>query len=339
MSMTPQHAFAPSPMMHAPTPSRKRHAVDPPLFDSPDKRRRPNLAYGFSGLSLSNVSPFSVPPPPDATHVDEDDEGHSPLGADDVAVEEVDTPSSPSSVSTVDSDATFRDTRRIRRKRTTLHPDSIEQPMDEPLPVDMDVQDITTRPKKRRDDSEEENVEGHAGKRRRTDDMDLDMDEDVEEIPRRTRPRTRTEWHEPEKDRELTQRLDSEHSSCSGIIITSLGSPNSSRDSSRESSPSNHDRHLSQPGEQGFTLNPSLLTHLLNSQRDNIHLPAYPPQERGLVLYRPLGIEPGTGRPSVVQEWQGEPPIDDTGRFEMIDEDEPVEQVWQGDDDMAMDIE
>lgn len=67
-----------------------------------------------------------------------------------------------------------------------------------------------------------------------------------------------------------------------------------------------------------------------------MNLPPPQPADRGLVLYRPLGIE--MGAPSVVQEWNGQPAIDDTGRFEEIDEDEPSQQVWE-DEDMAMDIE
>ena len=165
--------------MHPPSGSRKRHAVDPPLFDTPDKRRRPNLAHGFQGLSLSSTAPFLPFPPPNDTNVDEDDFGHSTLDDTDVSVEEVDTPSSPSSVGTADSDATFRDTRPIRRKKQTLHPDSIEQP-EEPglvsVQEDMDVQDITTRPKKRRDEDFEE-AELQYKKRRRTEDVDVDMDQ------------------------------------------------------------------------------------------------------------------------------------------------------------------
>lgn len=42
---------------------------------------------------------------------------------------------------------------------------------------------------------------------------------------------------------------------------------------------------LSQPGAQGFTLSPSLLTHLLAMHRDQV-VPVVN-QEKGLILYQP----------------------------------------------------
>jgi len=90
-----------------------------------------------------------------------------------------------------------------------------------------------------------------------------------------------------------------------GIVITSLGSSDSSQSSSPSSSPQ---RHLSQPGAQGFTLSPSLLTHLLSA-----HHTAHPslPTPKELVLYRP------PPRPTFDADV-----LDDAHRFEAItDED------------------
>lgn len=131
-----------------------------------------------------------------------------------------------------------------------------------------------------------------------------------------------------------------------GIIYTSLGSTSSrSRSRSPSSSPP-PPTHLTQPGVNGFTISPSMLTRLLAAQRseDNsiplpFTIPPSPPAptpEMGLVLYRPLGIPPGTSRNStafprdvhgIVKEWQGSLLSDGEGRnarFEMLDEDEDL---------------
>lgn len=129
-----------------------------------------------------------------------------------------------------------------------------------------------------------------------------------------------------------------------GIIYTSLSSsPSRSRSRSRSQSRSRSRsgsppielstadlshledarERLSQPGQQGFTISPSVLTRLLAAQRDaqarggrsnttynvNINGHSFPfdptvltpdimkgMNERGLVLYRPLGIPPGVSR-------------------------------------------
>lgn len=236
--------------------SRKRYAPDTPSSPPNDKRQRPNLACGFSGLSLGSAVQ-SI-----ACENDASEEDAASLPASDLGVEEVDTSSTSSSEGTVDSDSTFRMMRRPRRRRKRpLQPDCVEQPVD---------QDPPPRPLKRPHFSGNDTISEQQQD-------DINMDEDMGDIPRRSR-RRRTEWHEPEKDREynIENRL-----LTTGIVITSLGSPNSSQSSSRSTSPQ---RHLSQPGAQGFTLSPSLLTHLLNSHR-NTHTAA-PAGPRDLVVYR-----------------------------------------------------
>lgn len=168
-------------------------------------------------------------------------------------------------------------------------------------------------------------------------------------------------WYEPEKDR---------------IVVTSLSSPESSPPppNRRGSSPSpkrdpppkesyydyETNKHLTQPGTSGFTISPSLLTHIINAQRDQIVGGGFqdsPSQERGLVLYRPLGIPAAE---DVVKEWSAhgrrgssssrqKPPHQfpdpDAHRFEEVDDDEDLmssEQPVVGvpvDDDAGMDIE
>jgi hypothetical protein len=115
-----------------------------------------------------------------------------------------------------------------------------------------------------------------------------------------------------------------------GIVITSLGS-----DSSRSPSPDLGElspetrRRLSQPGAQGFTLSPSLLTHLLNVRPDQLPHPSKQ-IENSLVLYRPLGIPPGRQADTVVKQWNGNPAVLSYGdnRFEEIDNDENTESTW-----------
>jgi hypothetical protein len=137
------------------------------------------------------------------------------------------------------------------------------------------------------------------------------------------------------------------HVDVSGIVITSI-SPSSSRSTSPDGSSS---RNLSQPGEQGFTLSPSLLTHLLAAQRE--HWSSYgttpnlsfdiPNRERGLVLYRPLGIPPGITE-EVARMWSegGVPTHDDEARFEDLDNEEVIQAepsaAMEVDDDMDVDM-
>jgi hypothetical protein len=81
---------------------------------------------------------------------------------------------------------------------------------------------------------------------------------------------------------------------------------------------------LTQPGNQGFTISPSLLTHIINARREQF-APDHPVPERGLVLYRPVGLE-NPGDP-VVQEWQWDgnvPLTQDSDRFEEVDDDEDL---------------
>jgi hypothetical protein len=106
------------------------------------------------------------------------------------------------------------------------------------------------------------------------------------------------------------------------VVVTSL-SDTESEDSSTESISSSKRSDLKQPGAQGFTLSPSLLTHLLNSQRN--HFAPTPHQEKGLILYRPLGIPPA---PDIVQQW---PAQDDSSRFEELDDDENTAMGGQED--------
>lgn len=125
-----------------------------------------------------------------------------------------------------------------------------------------------------------------------------------------------------------------------GVVVTSLSDTESEASTSRSASPPAR-REFSQPGTQGFTLSPSLLTHLLATQRDHLRHPlAHPTPEKGLVLYRPLGLPPG-GAPEIVQQWPGAPNgVDqDSGRFEELDEDED-QVVTQVDDQGAqMDVD
>lgn len=177
---------------------------------------------------------------------------------------------------------------------------------------------------------------------------DMDMDQESKRIKRRT------EWYEPEKDRKSTASRDERVTELThgvGIVITSIGSPDSSVSSRSPSpTPSEQDRQaqarkLTQPGLQGFTLSPSLLTHLLSTQRDNLTASQMASMglsgEKGLVLYR---SPPNFG---IVQEWPGQDmtSIVDEGRFEELDEDEithhhnGMDQGRYNDDDDAMDVE
>ncbi|RXK41462.1 hypothetical protein M231_01170 [Tremella mesenterica] len=184
---------------------------------------------------------------------------------------------------------------------------------------------VATSPRgKKRDESEMEldqcmemnnEVEMTRGRKRR---KDMGDDLDMETV-------AKTKWYEPERDR---------------IVITSLSDTSTS--SSRSTSPNSRAiRTLEQPGMRGFTLSPSLLTHLLNAQRGDIstlHLPQS--TERSLVMYRPAVLPPGFSDwarkmlpnvnldlpmqgSEVVRTWRGEPGVimDDEGRFEELNDD------------------
>lgn len=83
-----------------------------------------------------------------------------------------------------------------------------------------------------------------------------------------------------------------------------------------------------------------MLTRLLAAQKDtSIPLPfdfnPNPPghQERGLILYRPMGIPPGIDRKQaeeILRQWQGSSAATgqngaDSGRFEVVDDDEDLQ--------------
>ncbi|ORX39368.1 hypothetical protein BD324DRAFT_649444 [Kockovaella imperatae] len=304
--------------------TRKRAAETEPLEPHNDKKRRPNLANGFSGLSISprlnrSVSPIPSYEESEATkhEVDEDDGRNlKPVGFDyeddkrDVRVEELPerstsewtrdstTSSSTSSREADDSDTTFRPIQRTKRRyaRVAQQADSVEQPDDAVDPTGQDLHVVDMDPSQDM---------GSARRKRRRKHRDGVMDMDSDDEPPPSRSRRKTKWHEPEKDR---------------IIITSLGSSDSEVSPESTPSPETRRRYLSQPGAQGFTLSPSLLTHLLNSSQS---LPR-PPAEKGLVLYRSMPIPSD----QIVNEWHGHPNIgheNDSLRFEEIDDDEIAE--------------
>ncbi|WVW86320.1 hypothetical protein I302_108362 [Kwoniella bestiolae CBS 10118] len=287
-----------------------------------DKRRRPNLANGFQGLSISIDQPQTYD-----SNLLEDDEGIG-LGRSDTTDLKVEVlpekeirshhhsnthhwsipnragPSSPSSSSTSTSSEGSSDVTFTRRHRgAPQQADEVVQPDQIEGQADLDVEDITVASPRRRRRDEEHGV-GVRNKRARTGDVDMDGGD-----------LRKTSWHEPEKDR---------------IVITSLSDTSSSRDS-RSASPED-DRYLSQPGMKGFTISPSLLTHLLKTQRDQFAVKDLPPNN-SLVLYRPLGIAPGEWDDAIVKMWQTNDGYEDSGRFEELDDDEIV------DDDSHMNVD
>ncbi|WVQ84558.1 hypothetical protein IAT38_006712 [Cryptococcus sp. DSM 104549] len=382
------------------TPTRKRRAASPsPLEEAPvspwappttsptsaydatvhrEKRRRPNLANGFSGLSISQTGQSNVRLDngmgESQETYDAGDEGLGPSSYPtnkDVRVEVLPEPSArsrhhhhstlhhwsvpnhagPSSSSSstspntsgednYDSDVTF--TRQLPRARryagVAQQADEIVQPDVQPVgDAELGVEDVTSMPRLssgRRPREEEDDLWSREGKRRRGNDMDVDMDmggddnANVDEIPRSSEDKARgrkTVWYEPEKDR---------------IVITSLSDTSSTP--SRSPSPESTKDRLSQPGVQGFTISPSLLTHLLQAQRDlNTHgslESMIKKAERSLTLYRPPGSAPGALPDAIVKAWQGEPQLlyEDSGRFEEVNDDEDM----AGDgSDMALDMD
>lgn len=359
--------------------TRKRGAADEAPSDRggpPDhKRRRPNLANGFQAMSISGANPTELPPQwyshpgSSAVQDDTDEDGLEPTRPPidgDVGVEILpDRSPTRSSVSSrrrpsiwhrsssfsstspseddYDSDATFRlpNQRRPPPQQPTSveHPEVVTPttPKHTTGPPLVDYMDSAHKRKISRDmDSSPE----MRSKRRRPS-MDYDMD-----LPDSQRGRG---WYEPEKDR---------------IVVTSLDSPSPEprspdlddmRSRSTTASPPPRDegqynyeenRNLSQPGSHGFTISPSLLTHILNAQRDQFGTqPNYSvePAERGLVLYRPIGGMPAD---DVVRQWQQKAknqrpqiPDPDGHRFELVDDDEdlmsgppvvgvPTDELW-----------
>jgi hypothetical protein len=166
--------------------SRKRSAPDSPFSSHTDKKHRPNLATGFSGLSIGYAARCDDVHAVDPECVEEEslEQPVSELG-----VEEVDTSSTSSSEGTVDSDSTFRNTRPKRRRKRLLQPDTVEHPTET---------DEQVRP----DETPHPPASYYA---RRMHELDMDVDEDMEEMPRKSRRRNRTQWHEPEKDRECDE--------------------------------------------------------------------------------------------------------------------------------------
>ena len=294
--------------------TRKRRAASPETVVSPwpiiendhrEKRRRPNLANGFSGLSINhNATPRADSPLPSYDEsqaiYNEPDEAletsPQPFDVHDVRVEELPDKtrgySTSSTESTSDdgygSDVTFRlrGKRKARgRFEVAQQADVVEQPED-----DVRVEEV-------------------HGRRKREDDVEIGGSKRFKEDVEMGKSRRKMEWHEPEKDRmsPLSTKLKI------GIVITSIGSPTSSRESSPD-----HSRYLSQPGNKGFTISPSLLTHLLNSQREGLDMPFPMNGEKGLVLYRPTKL-PAGWTDEIVKAWQqglGQ----DEGRFEEVDE-------------------
>ncbi|WVQ74373.1 hypothetical protein IAR50_003973 [Cryptococcus sp. DSM 104548] len=349
--------------------SRKRRAPSPL---GSEKRRRPNLANGFSSLSLHGAAPARSPPPDDTT-----DDGLGPSNypkSNDLKVEVLPEASSqqdtyapshhhhshlhhwsrpsygaygrpaPSSSSnspsssgdeTCDSEATTRHFSRPRRYAgAAQQADEVVQPDANDIVTgqDLGVEDVTGVPPslRARRPREDDCVDGPAEKRRRSD-MDIDMDAnpepdlgDSQSVKDKMRKR-KTVWHEPEKDR---------------IVITSLSDSDSrsSRSPSPEFDLAEGQGRLSQPGEHGFTLSPSLLTHLMKARRDyDFQVPLselLKNNERGLTVYRPLGISPGKWRDDIVKTWEEAQADADAARFEEIDDEEVPQYVPEG-----MDVE
>ncbi|KAL7424469.1 hypothetical protein Q5752_000153 [Cryptotrichosporon argae] len=314
--------------------SRKRAADVAPWTEASPlnaKRRRPNLTNGFSSLSLSHghagrpvYHDLDHDHEPDLAHGHDLFDGLEPTRAPvdgDVTVEVVQPrrrrrrSSSTSSSTSADSD-TVRP--RHRRPVAPVLPDSVEMPTSPAQRLRARTQsgelglgvEVLDSPLKRKFGTDE-----GGRKRRREGDMDMDDEDAVEEIPRAHYDQGEG-WYEPVKDR---------------IVVTSLSSPTHASRSSRSPTPdgdydyASHS-HLAQPGQQGFTISPSLLTHIMNAQRDQL-IPA-PSAEKGLVLYRPLGIYPATGSaPSGVGlglglQGSAQPRLEESlGRFEELGDD------------------
>ncbi|TXT10792.1 hypothetical protein VHUM_02297 [Vanrija humicola] len=229
-----------------------------------------------------------------------------------------------------DSDATFRLPHEKARKRTAtpMQPSEVEHPIEtvalrghsrQPSVGHGPKVEYFDTPIKRKKRSSEDEPRA----KRRKEGMDVDLDN----LPPESYG---PGWYEPEKDR---------------IVVTSLSSPESSPSPKREPPKDSYydyetNKHLSQPGASGFTISPSLLTHIINAQRDQIVGGGFqdsPSQERGLVLYRPLGIPAAE---DVVKY-----PDTDGHRFEVVDDDEdlmsaePAVVGMPVDDDAGMDVE
>jgi len=281
-------AFLTSPFF----PSRKRRAPSPPsspqqpIFphqsgstsshvDHHGKRRRPNLANGFSGLTINarSVDRASSPLPSyedsQATHHEVDDDeaiSRSRLDLGDVRVEELpnfprfprrgDSTSSSSTTPAdedYDSDSTYRlPSRSHRYAGVAQQADQVVQPNRESSgSTNLDVEDVTdqtpVRGRKRRDDFEDDL---DAGWKQSRWDMDLDADMDMSdselpEIPRMERQRRRTEWHEPEKDRKLLESINANAQASSSQPSAPLHHPAPRRLTARHPASPNPDLEAS----------------------------------------------------------------------------------------------
>ena len=166
-----------------PSLSRKRRAAETSPSAPADKRLRPNLSYGFSGLSLDSAAWRAESTAPD-TDLSEDERVDQPIS--DLGVEEVDTSSTSSSEGSVESDTTFRKSRLKRSRKRPLQPDSVEQPTESAKSPRYAKPSFIFEPA-----TDPDGIDG----------CEMDMDEDMEDYRRKSRRKTRTEWYEPEKDR------------------------------------------------------------------------------------------------------------------------------------------
>ncbi|EIW71933.1 hypothetical protein TREMEDRAFT_72608 [Tremella mesenterica DSM 1558] len=356
---TPQNVTPPflspgpaGPSSLPPLPRKRRaNSPSPPLLstfypdcdDSPpcgdphrEKRRRANLMSGFSGLS---ISPRPVPAQAQTCHpsnrfaaiqdhVPQIGNPQPDAGIARPMSERRDDMISPPAFESFVNHATSPSILDQAQTRPGINREtSFSLPMMENGIYHPGMPDglVATSPRgKKRDESEMEldqcmemnnEAEMMRGRKRR---KDTGHDSDMEMV-------AKTKWYEPERDR---------------IVITSLSDTSTS--SSRSTSPNSRAiRTLEQPGMRGFTLSPSLLTHLLNAQRGDIstlHLPQS--TERSLVMYRPAVLPPGFSDwarkmlpnvnldlpmqgSEVVRTWRGEPGVimDDEGRFEELNDD------------------
>jgi hypothetical protein len=297
------------------------------------KKQRPNLTNGLSSLSIksertrdSEALPSYVESEETRNEVDEDDllEPTSQPIEDDIEVEVLPNARrlrrgySMSSSSGDESHESFRLDRQLHDQL----PDSVEQPSAIRERIsEFGVEDVTESASRGRKRHGSRSSSQH--KRRRSEmDLDIDMDNDGADERDHARWRKHPSSYEPEKDSKSPTPHIEALCNNTGIVVTSLSDSESEAPSSRSTSP-RRARDLNQPGHQGFTLSPSLLTHLLATQKNCFDF-SQPPREKGLVLYRPLGIPPG---PKIVEQWPGQSrdsnaDFGGSARFEELDEDE-----------------
>ena len=171
---------------------RRGHVGDVPIEQVQGKRRRPNLANTFSGLSLGSqapcISPATFPVRDTHSHEVDEDDLAATGSARDISVKGLPHTShssrhaSSSSASSSDSDATFR----FLRGQPVQASEVIEDPDLPNAEQDIHVEEVATRLRKRHPD------EYSRLYKRRRGSMDVVME---------SRPHRRTQWFEPEKDR------------------------------------------------------------------------------------------------------------------------------------------